>query len=129
MAADTNVDVNDAVAGGHHPIGYATSPVGAVSRYQDSTQQTGRMFIQRSIFHLSSPSAVRNVFAHNFAEQLAAPFGANFPLTEARPNGVADVGCSVGTVDHVLKKPGPAPWPQGLRKVGLPLFKGEACVS
>jgi formyltetrahydrofolate deformylase len=35
---------------------------------QHSTQQTGGMFIQRTIFHLSGLVAARNVLASGFAE-------------------------------------------------------------
>src|ERR1700733_8743484 len=61
-----------------------------VSLDQHSTEQTGGMFMQRTIFHLPGLAAVRDGLERDFAEQVAAKFGMDFRLTEAaKPKRVA----------------------------------------
>src|ERR1700736_6750926 len=61
-----------------------------VSLDQHSTEQTGGMFMQRTIFHLPGLAAVPDGLERHFAEQVAAKFGMDFRLTEAaKPKRVA----------------------------------------
>src|ERR1700733_8677033 len=61
-----------------------------VSLDQHSTEQTGGMFMQRTIFHLPGLAAVRDGLERDFAERVAAKFGMDFRLTEAaKPKRVA----------------------------------------
>jgi formyltetrahydrofolate deformylase len=54
-----------------------------VSLDQHSTEPTGGMFMQRTIFHLPGLTAIRDELEREFAEQVAAKFGMDFRLTEA----------------------------------------------
>jgi len=129
MAARTDVGVDDAAADVEYPIGRGTLPVKDVGRLllrcadrpglvaavstflaraganivsldQHSTQQTGGMFMQRTIFHLPGLAAARDALEHEFGEQVAAPFGMDFRLTEAaKPKRVAIMA---STEDHCL---------------------------
>ncbi|MBV9516062.1 MAG: formyltetrahydrofolate deformylase [Mycobacteriaceae bacterium] len=54
-----------------------------VSLDQHSTEQTGGMFMQRTIFHLPGLAGVRDRLERDFAEQVAARFEMDFRLTEA----------------------------------------------
>ena len=61
-----------------------------ISLDQHSTEQTGGMFMQRTVFHLSGLAAARDDLARDFAEQVADKFGMDFRLTEAaKPKRVA----------------------------------------
>ncbi len=61
-----------------------------VSLDQHSTEQTGGMFMQRTIFHLPGLPVVRDGLERDFAEHVAAKFGMDFRLTEAaKPKRVA----------------------------------------
>ena len=61
-----------------------------VSLDQHSTQQTGGIFIQRTIFHLPGLAAAREELERDFAARVAEPFGMDFRLTEAaKPKRVA----------------------------------------
>ena len=61
-----------------------------VSLDQHSTQQTGGIFIQRTIFHLPGLAAAREDLEREFASRVAEPFGMDFRLTEAaKPKRVA----------------------------------------
>jgi formyltetrahydrofolate deformylase len=61
-----------------------------VSLDQHSTQQTGGMFMQRTIFHLPGLAAARSELEKDFRAQVAEPFGIDFRLTEAaKPKRVA----------------------------------------
>ncbi len=61
-----------------------------VSLDQHSTQQIGGTFMQRTIFRLPGLAAARDELERDFAEQVAAPFGMDFRLTEAaKPKRVA----------------------------------------
>jgi formyltetrahydrofolate deformylase len=61
-----------------------------ISLDQHSTEQTGGMFMQRTVFHLSGLAAARDALADEFAEQVANKFDADFRLTEAaKPKRVA----------------------------------------
>ena len=71
-----------------------------VSLDQHSTEQTGGMFMQRTVFHLSGLAAARDGLARDFAEQVAEKFGMDFRLTEAaKPKRVAIMA---STEDHCL---------------------------
>ena len=71
-----------------------------VSLDQHSTQQTGGMFMQRTIFHLPGLAAVRSELEQDFRAQVAEPFGIDFRLTEAaKPKRVA---LMASTEDHCL---------------------------
>ena len=71
-----------------------------VSLDQHSTEQTGGMFMQRTIFHLPGLAAVRDGLERDFAEQVAAKFGMDFRFTEAaKPKRVAIMA---STEDHCL---------------------------
>src|SRR5271169_280509 len=54
-----------------------------ISLDQHSTEQTGGMFMQRTIFHLPGLTAARDALAHDFAAQMAEEFELDFQLTEA----------------------------------------------
>lgn len=57
---------------------------------QHSTEQTGGMFMQRTIFHLPGLAAARDALESDFATRLAGPFEMDFRLTEAaKPQRVA----------------------------------------
>lgn len=61
-----------------------------VSLDQHSTQPTGGIFMQRTIFHLPGLAAVRAELEREFAERVADPFEMDFRLTEAaKPKRVA----------------------------------------
>jgi formyltetrahydrofolate deformylase len=61
-----------------------------VSLDQHSTEQTGGIFMQRTIFHLPGLAAARDGLEHAFATQVAKKFGMVFQLTEAaKPKRVA----------------------------------------
>jgi formyltetrahydrofolate deformylase len=61
-----------------------------ISLDQHSTEQTGGMFMQRTVFHLSGLAAVRDDLERDFAAQVAEKFGMDFRLTEAaKPKRVA----------------------------------------
>jgi len=71
-----------------------------ISLDQHSTEQTGGMFMQRTVFHLSGLAAARDGLARDFAEQVAEKFGMDFRLTEAaKPKRVAIMA---STEDHCL---------------------------
>ncbi|WP_343708763.1 formyltetrahydrofolate deformylase [Mycobacterium sp.] len=71
-----------------------------ISLDQHSTEQTGGMFLQRTVFHLSGLAAARDALARDFAEQVAENFGMDFRLTEAaKPKRVAIMA---STEDHCL---------------------------
>ncbi|MGV0993174.1 MAG: formyltetrahydrofolate deformylase [Mycobacterium sp.] len=105
--------------GGEFPRGQATLPVGDIGRLllrcsdrpglvaaitsflaeaganivsldQHSTEETGGIFMQRTIFHLPGLAAARDDLERAFAEQIAGPFEMDFRLTEAaKPKRVA----------------------------------------
>jgi formyltetrahydrofolate deformylase len=54
-----------------------------VSLDQHSTERSGGMFMQRTLFHLPGLTAARDALVRDFAEQIAAPFNIDFTLTEA----------------------------------------------
>jgi formyltetrahydrofolate deformylase len=61
-----------------------------ISLDQHSTEPTGGIFMQRTVFHLPGLAAARDALARDFAEQVAEKFGADFQLTEAaKPKRVA----------------------------------------
>ncbi|WP_018603097.1 formyltetrahydrofolate deformylase [Mycobacterium sp. 155] len=61
-----------------------------VSLDQHSTQASGGMFVQRTIFHLPGLAAARDELERDFSERVAAPFGMDFTMTEAaKPKRVA----------------------------------------
>jgi len=61
-----------------------------VSLDQHSTEQTGGIFMQRTIFHLPGLTAARDELEREFAQRVAEPFGMDFRLTEAaKPKRVA----------------------------------------
>jgi len=71
-----------------------------ISLDQHSTEQTGGMFMQRTIFHLPGLTAARDALAHDFAAQVAEKFDMDFRLTEAaRPKRVAIMA---STEDHCV---------------------------
>ena len=68
----------------------ASAGANIVSLDQHSTEQTGGMFMQRTVFHLSGLTAARDALARDFAEQVAEKFDMDFSLTEAaKPKRVA----------------------------------------
>ena len=105
--------------GGEFPRGRATLPVGDIGRLllrcadrpglvaaitsflaeaganinsldQHSTEETGGVFMQRTIFHLPGLAAARDELEKAFTEQIAGPFEMDFRLTEAaKPKRVA----------------------------------------
>lgn len=61
-----------------------------ISLDQHSTEQTGGIFMQRTVFHLPGLTAARDSLAREFAEQVAVKFDMDFRLTEAaKPKRVA----------------------------------------
>ncbi|MGI9164318.1 MAG: formyltetrahydrofolate deformylase [Mycobacterium sp.] len=61
-----------------------------ISLDQHSTEETGGVFMQRTIFHLPGLTAARDELEKAFAEQVAGPFEMDFRLTEAdKPKRVA----------------------------------------
>lgn len=61
-----------------------------VSLDQHATEQSGGMFMQRTIFHLPGLTAARDRLEHDFGTQVATPFEMDFRLTEAaKPKRVA----------------------------------------
>jgi formyltetrahydrofolate deformylase len=61
-----------------------------VSLDQHATEQSGGIFMQRTIFHLPGLTAVRDALEHDFREQVATRFDMDFRLTEAsKPKRVA----------------------------------------
>lgn len=71
-----------------------------VSLDQHSTQQTGGIFMQRTIFHLPGLAAARADLEKAFAERVVGPFEMDFRLTEAaKPKRVA---LMASTEDHCL---------------------------
>ncbi|HXO11282.1 MAG TPA: ACT domain-containing protein, partial [Mycobacterium sp.] len=68
----------------------ASAGANIISLDQHSTEQHDGMFMQRTVFHLSGLSALRDDLARDFAEQVADKFGMDFRLTEAaKPKRVA----------------------------------------
>ena len=111
MVAGT--DVIGGAATGEYPVGRTTLPVKDVGRLllrcadrpglvaavsafladaganivsldQHSTQQTGGMFMQRTIFHLPGLTAARDELERDFAEQVAAPVRHGLPAHRGR---------------------------------------------
>ena len=71
-----------------------------ISLDQHSTQQTGGIFMQRTIFHLPGLTAARADLEREFVARVAEPFGIDFRLTEAaKPKRVA---LMASTEDHCL---------------------------
>jgi formyltetrahydrofolate deformylase len=71
-----------------------------ISLDQHSTEQTGGMFMQRTVFHLSGLTAARDALARDFADQVADKYSMDFRLTEAaKPKRVAIMA---STEDHCL---------------------------
>ena len=71
-----------------------------VSLDQHSTQETGGIFMQRTIFHLPGLTAARDDLERDFAARVVEPFGIDFRLTEAaKPKRVAIMA---STEDHCL---------------------------
>lgn len=71
-----------------------------ISLDQHSTQQTGGIFMQRTIFHLPGLAAAREDLERDFGARVADPFGIDFRLTEAaKPKRVA---LMASTEDHCL---------------------------
>ncbi|MGV0836730.1 formyltetrahydrofolate deformylase [Mycolicibacterium thermoresistibile] len=61
-----------------------------ISLDQHSTEQTGGIFMQRTIFHLPGLPAARDTLEREFADRVAGRFGMDFKLTEAaKPKRVA----------------------------------------
>jgi formyltetrahydrofolate deformylase len=61
-----------------------------VSLDQHATEQSGGMFMQRTIFHLPGLTAARDGLERDFAAKVATPFEMDFRLTEAaKPKRVA----------------------------------------
>ena len=61
-----------------------------ISLDQHSTEETGGVFMQRTIFHLPGLTAARDDLEKAFAERIAGPFEMDFRLTEAdKPKRVA----------------------------------------
>ena len=61
-----------------------------ISLDQHSTEETGGVFMQRTIFHLPGLTAARDDLERAFAEQIAGPFEMDYRLTEAdKPKRVA----------------------------------------
>jgi len=61
-----------------------------VSLDQHSTEQSGGIFMQRTIFHLAGLTAAREDLEREFRERVATPFDIDFRLTEAaKPKRVA----------------------------------------
>jgi len=121
--------VNTGAGGGEFPPGHAPLPVRDIGRLlvrcadrpglvaavtsflahaganiisldQHSTQQTGGIFMQRTIFHLPGLTAARADLERAFVAQVAEPFSIDFRLTEAaKPKRVA---LMASTEDHCL---------------------------
>jgi formyltetrahydrofolate deformylase len=71
-----------------------------VSLDQHATQQSGGMFMQRTIFHLPGLSTAREALEQDFDEQVASEFNMDFTFSEAaRPKRVAIM---TSTADHCL---------------------------
>ncbi len=71
-----------------------------ISLDQHSTQQTGGIFMQRTIFHLPGLTAARADLERDFVARVAEQFGIDFRLTEAaKPKRVA---LMASTEDHCL---------------------------
>lgn len=71
-----------------------------ISLDQHSTQETGGIFMQRTIFHLPGLTASRPDLERDFVTRVAEPFGIDFRLTEAaKPKRVA---LMASTEDHCL---------------------------
>ena len=78
----------------------AKSGANIISLDQHSTQQTGGIFMQRTIFHLPGLAAARGELERDFAGQVAESFGIDFRLTEvAKPKRVA---LMASTEDHCV---------------------------
>ena len=78
----------------------AAAGANIISLDQHSTQQTGGIFMQRTIFHLPGLAAARADLERDFAQRVAEPFGMDFRLTEAaKPKRVA---LMASTEDHCL---------------------------
>ncbi len=61
-----------------------------ISLDQHATEQSGGIFMQRTIFHLPGLTAARDELRANFAREVAGPFQIDFTLTDAsRPKRVA----------------------------------------
>lgn len=68
----------------------ASAGANIISLDQHSTEQTGGIFMQRTVFHLPGLTAARDSLARDFAEQVAGKFDMDFRLTEAaKPKRVA----------------------------------------
>jgi formyltetrahydrofolate deformylase len=71
-----------------------------ISLDQHSTQQTGGIFMQRTIFHLPGLTAARADLERDFVARVAEPFVIDYRLTEAaKPKRVA---LMASTEDHCL---------------------------
>jgi len=68
----------------------AAAGANIVSLDQHSTEPSGGIFMQRTIFHLPGLPAARDALERDFAEQVASRFDMDFRLTEAaKPKRVA----------------------------------------
>jgi formyltetrahydrofolate deformylase len=68
----------------------ANAGANIVSLDQHSTEQTGGIFMQRTIFHLPGLTAARDALERDFRDQVASQFEMDFRLTEAsKPKRVA----------------------------------------
>jgi formyltetrahydrofolate deformylase len=71
-----------------------------ISLDQHSTQETGGIFMQRTIFHLPGLTAAREDLERDFVARVADPFGIDYRMTEAaKPKRVA---LMASTEDHCL---------------------------
>jgi formyltetrahydrofolate deformylase len=128
MAARNNVDAPDMAVNGRRP-GREALPVKDVGRLllhcadrpglvaavttflaqaganivsldQHATEQSGGMFMQRTIFHLPGLPTARDAMERDFARQVATRFNMHFALTEAaKPKRVAILASKA---DHCL---------------------------
>ena len=71
-----------------------------ISLDQHSTEQTGGIFMQRTIFHLPGLSAARDALEHDFHRQVAGRFDMDFRLTEAAK--LKRVAIMASKEDHCL---------------------------
>jgi formyltetrahydrofolate deformylase len=78
----------------------ASAGANIISLDQHSTEHSGGVFMQRTIFHLLGLSAARDELEQEFAEQLAQPYRMQFQLTQAAsPKRVAIMASDA---DHCL---------------------------
>jgi formyltetrahydrofolate deformylase len=78
----------------------AAAGANIISLDQHSTEHSGGVFMQRTIFHLPGLSAARDVLEQEFATQLAEPYRMEFRLTQAaKPKRVAIMASDA---DHCL---------------------------